>query len=117
MENPSPSIVYVPQAYDVTEELVGQSKCCFRTSRWVLQPMSVIAPLLTTVFLAIGEYFRGSKDDVANKLDLVALACSLASFASGTLLLKVNNKLKTIDRHIEQRRQEEDENAQYSRQE
>lgn len=95
---------YIPQAYDITPTLVAESRCCFFTSRWILQPINVISPLIATGLVAVGEYYINSNPSTARLLNGIGLGFSLLDFISGVLLLKVDNKLEGIDKAIHQRR-------------
>ena len=103
--------VYIHQHYDATEALHREAACCFCTSRWILQPINVIAPLVSTGLIAVGEYFIDSDPGRASLLNGIGLGFSVAQFITSVLLLKVNNKLEGIDDYIETRRRQDGNNA------
>lgn len=107
---PSTVPVYIPQHYDVTAALHREAACCFCTARWVLQPINVVAPLVSTGFIAAGEFLLEKHPDIAAIMNGIGLGFSLAQFITSVLLLKVNNKLEGIDEYIGNR-QRDDENA------
>lgn len=94
---------YIPQHTDMTEALHRESICCFYVSRWILQPINVITPLISSGFVATGEYFVHSNPGLAMTLNGVGLGFSIAGFVTSVLLLKVNNKLEKIDQYIGER--------------
>lgn len=95
---------YVPHAYDVTPTLIAESRCCFRMSRWILQPVNVVSPLVATGLVAVGEYCIEGYPSTAKILNGIGLGFSILDFISGVLLLKIDNKLEGIDRVIDERR-------------
>ncbi|MBR1734739.1 MAG: hypothetical protein IJ730_04750 [Alphaproteobacteria bacterium] len=102
--------VYIPQHYDVTRALHREAACCFCTARWVLQPINVVAPLISTGFIAAGEFLLEKHPNTAAVMNGIGLGFSIAQFITSVLLLKVNNKLEGIDEYIGNR-QRNDENA------
>ena len=99
--------VYIPQHYDVTDALHREAACCFCTSRWLLQPINVVAPLISSGLIAAGEYMIDSNPTAARWLNGFGLGFSIAQFITSVLLVKVNNKLEGIDDYIDNRRRQE----------
>lgn len=96
---------YVPQVYDVTPTLVAESRCCFFTSRWFLQPVNIISPIIASALVGFGEYYIDSNPSVARILNGVGLGFSVLDFISGVLLAKIDNKLQGIDEVVQARRE------------
>ena len=99
--------VYIPQHYDVSEMLHRESVCCFRISRYILQPINVIAPLLATGFVGVAEYVMDDDTKLARVLNGIGLICSAAQFVTSVLLIKVNDKQQSIDEYITTRQQQQ----------
>ena len=95
--------VYIPRQIDVSRTLQRESICCFRISRWFLQPLNVIAPLLSSGLVAFGEYYIDDNPRLAKILNGIGLGCSVAQFVTSVLLIKVNDKLEGIDNYMESR--------------
>ena len=93
--------VYIPKAVDVSRQLKFESRCCFCTSRWIIQPVMVISSLASVVFVGVGEYFISNNSKVATILNGLGLACGAASFVASVLTIKVNNKLASIDNYFD----------------
>ena len=85
--------VYIPQHYDVTDALHREAACCFCTSRWLLQPINVIAPLISSGLIAVGEYMIDSNPSAARWLNGIGLGFSIAQFITSVLLVKVNGEI------------------------
>ena len=98
---------YVPQAYDVTTTLVAESRCCFFTSRWFLQPINIVSPIIASALVGFGEYYIDSNPSVARILNGIGLGFSVLDFISGVLLAKIDNKLQGIDEVVQARRNAE----------
>ena len=103
--------VYIPQHYDVTDALHREAACCFCTSRWILQPINVVAPLISSGLIAVGEYMIESNPTAARWFNGIGLGFSIAQFITSVLLVKVNNKLEGIDDYIDNRRRQEGNDA------
>ena len=96
----NPVNVYIPQHYDVTEDLHRESRCCFCAARWLLQPLAVASPLISSVFVGFGEYYVKDNPNAAQILNGIGLGFGVVGFISSTLLIKVNTKLENIDNYI-----------------
>lgn len=99
--------VYIPQHYDVSEMLHRESVCCFRISRYFLQPLNVIAPLFATGFVGVAEYIMDDNPKLAKILNGIGLACNATQFVTSVLLIKINDKQQGIDEYITTRQQQQ----------
>lgn len=93
--------VYIPRSVDVSRQLKFESKCCFCTSRWIIQPLMVVSSLASVGLVGVGEYFISNNPTLAAVLNGLGLACGTASFVLSVLMIKVNNKLVSIDNYFD----------------
>lgn len=93
--------VYIPRSVDVSRQLKFESKCCFCTSRWIIQPVMVISSLASVALVGVGEYFISDNPTLATVLNGLGLVCGATSFVSSVLMIKVNNKLVSIDNYFD----------------
>lgn len=95
---------YIPQVYDVTNTLIAESRCCFFTGRWILQPINIVSPIIASALIGFGEYYIDNNPSTARLLNGIGLGFSILDFISGVLLVKVDNKLQGIDEVVQYRR-------------
>ena len=99
IQQPEVTNAYIPQHYDHRE-----SVCCFRLRRWVLQPISVVAQLVSGGLIAGAQYCIKDAPKRAADLNAWGLGTGVAALVINMLLLRVDNKLEDLDRYIMQRR-------------
>ena len=102
----STSETYIPQNIDMTEFLTDETICCFKISRYLLQPVGVIVPLLATACVGVGEYYIKENPKAAAVWNACGLVFSISDFIFTTLSIKVDNKLKRNDTYIQRRQTE-----------
>lgn len=102
----STSETYIPQNIDMTEFLTDETICCFKISRYILQPVRVIVPLLATACVGVGEYYIKENPKAAAVWNACGLVFSISDFIFTTLSIKVDNKLKRNDTYIQRRQTE-----------
>lgn len=95
---------YIPQHYDHTDEFHRESVCCFRFRRWVLQPISVVAQLVSGGLIAGAQYCIKDAPKRAADLNAWGLGTGAAALVINMLLLRVDNKLEDMDNYIMKRR-------------
>lgn len=91
---------YIPVSYDISEDLQAESRICFRTNMWFLQPLQVIAPLASSIMVGIGEYLINSNPREASICNAIGLGFGIVDFVASVLSVKINNKLQRIDNYI-----------------
>lgn len=91
---------YMPQSYDVSRQLVKESKCCFFTGRWLLQPINVVAPLISSILIGFSEYYINSKPETAQLLNGLGLGFAVIDFISGVWLVKITDRVQEIDHYV-----------------
>ena len=95
---------YIPREVDVSRFLRLESKCYMVISRCVLQPINVIAPLISTILVAAGNLCQDSNQKASKILGWTGCSLSALEFITSVLLVKVNDKLQGIDDYIENQR-------------
>lgn len=106
----STSETYIPQNIDMTEFLSDETILCFKISRYLLQPVRVVVPLLATACVGVGEYYIKDNPRTAAVWNACGLAFSISDFIFTTLAIKVDNKLRRNDHYIGGRQAETQEN-------
>ena len=104
IQQPEVTNAYIPQHYDHTDEFHRESVCCFRLRRWVLQPISVVAQLVSGGLIAGAQYCIKDAPKRAADLNAWGLGTGVAALVINMLLLRVDNKLEDLDKYIMQRR-------------
>lgn len=104
IQQPEVTNAYIPQHYDHTDEFHRESVCCFRLRRWVLQPISVVAQLVSGGLIAGAQYCIKDAPKRAADLNAWGLGTGVAALVINMLLLRVDNKLEDMDNYIMQRR-------------
>ena len=101
---PEVTNAYIPQHYDHTDEFHRESVCCFRLRRWILQPVSVVAQLVSGGLIAGAQYSIKEHPAQAGTLNAWGLGTGVVALVINMLLLRVDNKLEDMDNYIMQRR-------------
>ena len=109
--DPRATAIYIPHTVDVSRQLAFESRCCFCSSRWILQPIMVLSSLASVGLVGLGEFFISSDPKTASILNGAGLLCVTASFVAGVLTIKVNNKLATIDNYFDGNLKDIEDNA------